>query len=376
MKKVNYACLMKQAKKEIDTLIKNSNDLYKRQATLVSASLTNYFPAVQTNDHFAVFEKVLFTQRLSFLEQFQPGILTMVQLAGISLPDLLQLKSAPKIICTFHYGSYRLINMLLAKNAIPFALVVSSSVIARQGAGIANLFASYSSSADSSNFKIIDAEAATSVLQMLRALKLGYSLIVYIDGNTGAGDPTFTSTNCLSIPFLAKQIKARKGVATLSHITNISILPLVSYWEKTGKSVLQFGPIIDPSHYKDRTQYVYQATTRLFSFITGYLKRDPGQWESLLYLHKFTMLESAASNVQARTKYKSDGLFKFNGRDFGLFTLGGKYILLMKQNYISFLIPHATYTFLQRSDQQVIKASEVTLPQFNDLVKAGVLINT
>lgn len=371
-----YACIVTQAKKEIDLLIKHSNDLYKRQAAIVSASLTNFFPSVSRHDHIAIFEKILFTQRISFLEQFQASILNGVTLSGITRSDLLQLKTKPAILCTFHYGSYRLINMALASHAIPFALVVSSSVLTKQREGIQNLYTTYTANNAQTTFKIIDAESPTSALQMLRAIKQGYSLVVYIDGNTGAGDPTFSSNNCLTIPFLAKTIKARKGVATLSHIANVPILPLVSFWEHAGKSILHFGVRIEPAHCKDRENYVQRATATLFSFITTYLEQDPGQWESLLYLHKFAVAEPVSSFPLRKVDCNPHDFFIFNGRDFGLFILGDNYILLMKKNYISFIIPPAVYAFLQQSDQQVVTAAELNLAQFNDLVMAGVLINT
>ncbi len=371
-----YACIVTQAKKEIDLLIKHSNELYKRQAAIVSASLTNYFPSVSSHDHTALFEKILFMQRISFLEQFQASILNGVTLSGITSSDLFQLKTKPAILCTFHYGSYRLINMVLATHAIPFALVVSSSVLAKQREGVQKLYTTYAANNAQTTFKIIDAESPTSALQMLRAIKQGYSLVVYIDGNTGAGDPTFSSSNCLTIPFLAKAIKARKGVATLSHIANVPILPLVSVWKHAGKSVLYFGVRIEPAHCKDRENYVQRATTTLFSFIATYLHQDPGQWESLLYLHKFAVAEPVLPFSLRKVDCNPNEFFRFNSRDFGLFMLENNYILLMKKNYMSFMIPPALYAFLQQSDQQIVTATELNPAQFNDLMMAGVLINT
>ena len=374
MPKINYEHFVKKTITEIDQLAEKEDDQFTRQCTIVSASLSNYLPEISWGNHKAIFKEVLLSQRLSYFDQSQEYLLKQSEIIGITPDQLLHLKKAPCIICTYHYGSYRLINLYLTKMAIPFALVVSKSVMNKQGSGINSLHDLFRPKDSNSDFTIIDAEAHSSALQMLRALKSGKSLVVYIDGNTGAGDSTFDSANCLEIPFLDKTIKARKGVATLSYISKVPILPLVSFRKSRQKNLLQFGNSINPAEKSDKDEFVRLATSRLFSFIQAYIQNHPGQWESLLYLHKFAV--SGEHKTQNRVEKTTDltGLFKFNNQDFGLFKMNDKKVLLKKVNYTSFVINSQQYDFLKKTQHQAVPVQDLNLSFINELISGGVLI--
>lgn len=373
MELINYDNALSYCKTQIEDLSKNNPDEYDRQHAIVSASLVNYFPRVLSDDHENIFKEILLNQRLTYFDQSQEFKISNIEFLGFSYTDLLCLKKYPQIICTYHYGSYRLINHLLASTGISFALIVSSEVIKKQGALIKSLYAKFNSK--NTSFDIIDAESRTSAIQMLRALRSGKSLVVYIDGNTGAGDSTFESNNCIEIPFLDNQIKARKGVATLSYISKTPILPFVCIRKSVQAHIFQFGTSIRPTDFSCKDYYIRFATSKLFSFIGPYIVQNPGQWESLLYLHKFfSPKQINESSIQGEFSSESKDL-KFNNRDFGLFILNGKYVLLKKKNYITYVLNHDVYEILRKSQTNSISHNNLKDTIFNKLITSGVLIN-
>jgi lauroyl/myristoyl acyltransferase len=373
MKLISYDNVMSYYKSQIENISKNNPDEYERQYAIVSASLVNYLPEVLTDDHEDIFKEILLNQRLTYFDQSQEFKMSNIEFLGFSYDDLLCLKKYPQIICTYHYGSYRLINHLLALTGIPFALIVSSEVIKKQGDLINTLYAKFKTT--NSSFNVIDAESRTSAIQMLRALTSGKSLVVYIDGNTGAGDSTFESNNCIEIPFLENQIKARKGVATLSYISKTPIIPFVCIRKSVQAHIFQFGVSIKPTDFSCKDYYVQFATSKLFSFIGSYIVKNPGQWESLLYLHKFFVSKQVDdSYIQGEVSSEKEE-FKFNSRDFGLFTQNGKYVLLKKKNYITYVLNYDVYKILRRSQTNSISDHNLKDTIFNKLITSGVLIN-
>src|SRR5690349_8607120 len=98
----------------------------------VSAGLTNFLPELDHNKHEAIFKDILLHQRLSVLEQEFFGALDYASYENLT-PDVWKALQSPAVICTFHTGSYRLINQFLAKNNIPYSLVISKDVLEQQG---------------------------------------------------------------------------------------------------------------------------------------------------------------------------------------------------------------------------------------------------
>ena len=113
----------------------------------------------------------------------------------------------------------------------------------------------------------------------------------------------------------------------------------------------------------------------LFSFIGSYIVKNPGQWESLLYLHKFFVSKQVDDSYMQGEVSSEKEEFKFNSRDFGLFTLNGKYVLLKKKNYITYVLNYDVYEILRRSQTNSISDHNLKDTIFNKLITSGVLIN-
>src|SRR5690606_8694115 len=104
---------------------------------------------------------------------------------GIEESFMDRLKNSPGIVCTYHSGSYRLINKVLAEADVPFALVVNKTVLRQESDSFQKQFDRVTPGFPES-LHLIDAEEPTALLKMIRTLKSGKNLVVYVDGNTGS----------------------------------------------------------------------------------------------------------------------------------------------------------------------------------------------
>ncbi|MFD2964792.1 hypothetical protein, partial [Olivibacter jilunii] len=102
---------------------------YKFQ--VVSASFRNFLPSMEYGEHESNFFKLLTNQQQSYFEQSLPDVPKnlKVRFHGYALQDI---KNRPGVIATFHSGSFRMIGHYLAKNDIPFVLVVSKDGMQRE----------------------------------------------------------------------------------------------------------------------------------------------------------------------------------------------------------------------------------------------------
>lgn len=90
-----------------------------------------------------------------------------------------KLKNEPRIYCSFHYGSYKLINCILNENNIDYAVVVNHTIIE----SLAKYLDYHKTLKDnnklSNSFELIDANSNSSIIQMIKMLKKGKSLLIY-----------------------------------------------------------------------------------------------------------------------------------------------------------------------------------------------------
>ena len=134
--------------------IKNNEFLYG-QYNIVSANLLNFLPEINPKTHMKLFVRLLIHKQLSKLEQGSPEALSYLKTENLHTDNLEALKSKPAIICTFHTGSYRIINTFLIKHKIPFSLTIGSSIIASEGGDYHSIYNSLFGQDEKAGFSII-----------------------------------------------------------------------------------------------------------------------------------------------------------------------------------------------------------------------------
>lgn len=353
-----------------DGSIVQTNEITYGCYTLTSANLSNYISDMPPAKHQQVFAGLLTHQRLSILEQqadFVPGCSYSENLTD----DQLQLlKTQPSIICTFHTGSYRIINSLLVQKNISFSLVLGSSIIAAEGESYLSLYKSLTKKNKNTGLTIIDAENPNSGLQMIRELKKGKSLLLYIDGNSGAGVSTIRNNNSCLINFLNQQLFARKGIGFLAHITNVPVIPAISYRADWDDIRIKFYAPIYPDLQENRDRFAQKITQKLYDILAPMINRYPEQWEAWLYLHKVANIINPITPCRGRT---SGTHVQFNLRDYGMFQIDKRSFLFKKNNYTSYPIETSLYKKLRQCAEMPVNKTKIETAVLAELEENGVL---
>ena len=350
------------------------NEYQHGQFNLVSAALVNYLSDLDINLHEDIYKNILLHKKLSILEQANHEALEGVEMENLTVEILEQLKSKPTIICTFHTGSYRILNLFLASNNIPYSLVIGKDIVEQEGNTFKNQFNDLPGNHAPVGFNIIDAEKPNVGLQMLREIKKGRSLLLYMDGNTGAGAATTKNDNRCVINFLNQQIFARKGIAFLAHAANVPIITVASYRKSWEEIKLRFFDPIYPDLKKERGEYAEEATQEIYNLVAPIVKQYPEQWEAWLYIHKVANIVNTGtvSPKSNRHSVVSEKIL-LDSFQFGIFKLNGAPILFKKCSYSFYEIDNGLYELLSSCIDVPIKRKNVDDKLFNQLYEQGVL---
>lgn len=273
----NYLERIKKFEKRVNQIVEA--DLNSIHSLLFSSCLKRFYPKLSVSEYPKFIAEVLFNQFLAWEEQFDNDILSESNI--ISIEDL---TTAPKIYCSFHTSSYRLGMRYLLVNNIPITLVASKAVIQQQSNVIYEVSKSIS---QYSPHRIIDANNPSSILTMRRELNEGRSLFVYLDGNAGVINDVKDNKNLQEVKVLASTIKARTGIAHLSKMSNVPIVPIFVTRDKNSFPTIELLSSIYPSSEESRSEHVERTIKKLYSELNIRLERNPEQWEAWLYLYKF-----------------------------------------------------------------------------------------
>lgn len=349
------------------------------QFVLVSAGLKHYLPQIRYNQHEYLFQQMLLHQQLSILEQHYHHINECIAYENLNDEYLSLLKNGA-IVSTFHTGSYRAINIFLIKQKIPFVLVVNNKMFKEQYTQLIEIFTKQNDNQYNPNeFSIINAEDPGGFMQMIRALKCGRTLVIYLDGNTGRGDNNAINKNCHSLPFLGQHIYARTGIAFLALATGRPILPVLSYRKAIDDIRLKF---FDPLHIgskargADKKIFLTRTTHHLFDLLASIVQLYPEQWESWFYLHN--MANIVLPNVR---RYEANpdrmsrrGQLQFNEEDFGIFNAGANHYLFNKAQYTAYPIDRALYEKLYTARLGIVKRKEFNHHIMSELLENKVFL--
>ncbi len=231
------------------------------------------------------FEDVLTYRGWAGLDELEDEVYFLTQFTG-DQSFLDDIRERPRIFCTFHLGSYRMIHHYLLRHKVDFTLVIDHNTYTQQGEKFLDLQTSNPAYCDA-DFRILDAEQRTGGIQMIRELKAGRSLLFYIDGNSGVGGMGRQDDKVALVDFLGQRLFARKGIAYIAHATSTPIVPLVSFRHADDAFETHFFPAMLPDAAQPRDAYAQATTQAIFRLFEPVLSRYPAQWEGWLYMHHF-----------------------------------------------------------------------------------------
>lgn len=343
----------------------------ERQFNFVSAVLLNFLPEIAFEKHRSIFENILLNIRLAKLEQGYRYVSGHISLENFSTETRNYIRNKPCIFCAWHFGAYRLINHFIAQNDIPYCLVISKQILRSEGNDFRDKFNELYPG--NKSLQMIDAEAPAAGLSILRLIRQGYSILFYIDGNTGTGY-TRDSDNSCSVDFLAGKIFARQGVAFLSHLSQMPILPVISYRESIDKNIFRFHELIFPAAQTDRNEYAQNCTQKLYNLFAAYVTIYPEQWEAWLYLYKILKVGGTKAEEANLPDDYSAKQFIFNSRLFGVYRWKEGFYLFNKKDFIAYPINREIYDFFKESASGKLSIGRLDENLFGQLYRKRVLI--
>jgi hypothetical protein len=222
---------------------------------------------------------------------------------------------------------------VLSDAEIPFSLLVNANVFEEESKQEA-------SGGFVRDFDLIDAEQPTALLKMMRALKKGKSLFVYLDGNTGVNSG---KEKHVVVEFMAGRLWVRKGIAVLAQLMQCPIYPLSCL--RTSLYSLDYSTaeaIIPPKDKQPDPLFVQRTMQTLYKQLEEIVYTQPFQWECWLYLHQFMVLPEPAKprkEVQVKELLNPDA--------WASFSIDGHCFALDLENFSSFEIAEPIHTMMK-----------------------------
>jgi hypothetical protein len=250
---------------------------------------------------------------------------------------------------------------------------MGEAIVQQEGDCFRNLYSNLPGMNNAGGFKIINAEDPHVGLQMLRELKKGRSLLLYIDGNTGAGAATTKNDNRCVINFLGQQLFARKGIAYLAHTARVPIVTVACYRHSWQDIRLKFYTPILPDATMDKTLFAERTTQYIYDQVSPLIKAYPEQWEGWLYIHKSAkIIQQPHRNPRIKNIAPTEKI-GFDSFRFGIFKLKGVPFLLNKNTYAFYEINKELYDLLTVCNHASVKREKIDNALFNKLYEQGVI---
>lgn len=248
----------------------------------------------------------------------------------------------PKIYCTFHYGSYKVLNCILHDQNIDFSVIVNKVILEKDEDTLIELHEQELIRSNKKNdFQIINANSNSGLIKMIRALKQGKSLVIYIDGNSGVEGFNNNSEKTVVVNFLNKEIYSRTGVAFLSNHLNIPIVPVISSRSSNYEEIrIKFYDEIKPT--TNNEESIRKTTQKIWDIFSKEVSKDPTQWASILCAHHFLKIKDKVV-LKGNNKEK----YSINKVEFDFFKKADDYYLYSHNNFWTFKLSNNIFKLLR-----------------------------
>lgn len=207
-------------------------------------------------------------------------------------------------VVSFHVGPYRFIPIELSQLGQRVSIVVDqrgaqreTAIIEKHAALLAKTpldaqgRAGYWRADVLERLGVINAEEPDVALRIVKALRDGRVVMVYLDGNTGSG-PRRTE-HAVRAPFLGTHILVRPGIGELATLTGATVVPVLSRRRLRARHTCHFHAPIVPGPEESRADFSTRVLRETVALLEQRLERRPGEWEEWHHFHR--MQETAAA---------------------------------------------------------------------------------
>lgn len=304
----------------------------------LKANINRFLPNV-VEDSKRMYQDVLFNQSLSSIEIQNPNLFK--ELEVINYCDEYSVinengNDQPRIYATFHFGSYKAISQYLVNKGQKLLLIIDNSVYKSQKKvfeDLANITIRNSINKNG-DFKIFNVKNIDTIFKLKRLMNEGYSLVVYLDGNSGLSEKQDFSKGFSKIPFLKDQMYVKNGIQFIAKLTKALFIPVISHRESQN-IILEFFESIDFSKTENKS---VDAISYAYQLLEKKLLLYPEQWECWLYMHKWFPHDFNIPYIKTNRIEN-----KFNKKRYDTFILNKTKFIFDLLNYRSFEIPNIIY---------------------------------
>lgn len=249
--------------------------------TFLSANLGHFLPMIDVKRHQCLYKEYLYHNWLHGLDVTYYAKYFPLTIYGWQ-NTLERLAKGNGIICTYHFGAYQLINYLLIKSKIPYALLVAGHVRETWATRYPGLLAELDEAEANGRFVLLDANDRASLRQLYRLSEQGFYTLIYVDGLEGI--PQQDKLSLQRVPLLGQEIKVPWGAAQLSFSLGLPIYPVLTLRQRRSIQMHSFDTI-DPKGVTDRKRYAASTMQQLYADLSPFLIHWPEQWANWPYLH-------------------------------------------------------------------------------------------
>lgn len=328
----------------------------------------------------------LFLQHLKFKEeaplQYEPQNLAYA-MANYRIIDeygaLDIARNRAVMVSSFHYGPYSLLGAILSNEGIQFSVLANGAKYFEQ------MKEYQTKKAEANELKhgpvvltdkdVINPRDFTTMIQMMHKIRQGKSMLVYADGLEGQGG-YYEHEKLEKVPFLGREIYARKGTASLAYKLKLPIIFSMVEREEDGFAIRLF-PILSPENYGNRDEFVRAYCELGYEYMEDYVRKAPEQWEIFDRLHIW--LPKYGESIELPDlplDWSTPEWCRYDEDRFGIFTERGKTFLLDFQTQNILSVSSGLATLLQRIKGVKGEVVAEVLPPaiLRDMFQRGVLI--
>ncbi len=313
---------------------------YSASEAFCSANFNVLLPNLDHKEHRQRFREVLFNQSMAFFERIDYDLIDNLDLSDFHLPEY---NGKGFLLCSYHYGAYKLISSALIKSNRKFFLVINDSVtqdVRNENFENFQLAKKRYNNTAQEKFVHVSAQSKNFIFDTKELIEQGYIMLMFLDGNSGMdGIMKHNSKNMVEISFLNKSIFVKQGLSSLSHAYNVPILPVFSNRKKGSNIVkIESFDLIHPDLTIPRKEYSQEITQQLYRVLEHKVAQEPFEWEGWLYVHKWLNIEKLTPNKTNPSSTKKTEELSFNAKKYAPFVIVKDYFLLDKDTHLTYKI--------------------------------------
>lgn len=259
----------------------------------VSSNLSIFLPSLKENEHYKTIQDMYFHRALSEIDLLYPSLIEKTIVHDDS-NVIERSKKESHIFVSYHTGGYNMSLRHLANKNVPFCVVANNDYIQKHKTSAQKLYKNVPNKKEN-NLEIFTAEDPKLLLKLIKKLKEGVSVYIFIDGNSGSLKNNFSEDkNLLKINFLNHHIYARQGVSYLAYLSKSPIATIIAKRDKNlnnriSINLLNTKGIIENFN---RNDSIIKITKEIYKKLEMHLRNNYKQWSGWFYLHNFFNTEN------------------------------------------------------------------------------------